>query len=86
MTRVKESDRSGLLAGVVSVDLFGKSEAEARARLRTMVSSLISGRAKPGTAPEFPGGRAMLREPWFPGALPRVWKVPARNPNFTGPR
>ena len=84
VTRVKECARPGLLSGVVSVDLFGKSEAEARARLRTMVSSAISGRAKPGMAPGFPGGRAMLREPRFPGALPRVWKVPARNPNFTG--
>jgi hypothetical protein len=26
----------------------------------------------------------MRREPRFPGALPVVWKVPARNPNFTG--
>jgi hypothetical protein len=72
------------LAGVVGVALFGMTEAEAKARLRTMVSSAITGRAKPDTAPRFPGGRAMPHEPGFPGALPRVWKVPARNPNFTG--
>lgn len=82
--RVRECDRPGLLSGVVSIDLFGTTEAEARARLRTMVSSAISGRAKPGATPAFPG-RAMPRVPHFPGALPRVWKVPpARNPNFTG--
>jgi hypothetical protein len=85
VARVKECDRPGLLGGVVGVDLFGRTEAEARARLRTMVSSAISGRAKPAVPPGFPGARAMPREPRFPGALPRVWKVPvARNPNFTG--
>jgi hypothetical protein len=84
VARVTECDRPGLLSGVVSVDLFGMTEAEARPRLRAMVSSAIAGRAKPDRAPGFPGGRAMPREPRFPGALPRVWKIPARNPNFTG--
>jgi TIR domain/NB-ARC domain len=82
--RVRECDRPGLLSGVVGVDLFGRPEAEVRARLRTMVSSAAAGRAKPQTEPRFPGGRAMPREPRFPEALPQVWKVPARNPNFTG--
>ena len=84
VTRVKECGRPGLLSGVVSVDLFGSTEAEARARLRSMVSGAVSGRAKPKVPPSFPGSRAMAREPRFPGALPRVWKVPARNPHFTG--
>jgi tetratricopeptide (TPR) repeat protein len=85
MVRVKPCDRSDLLAGVVSVDLFGISEAEARARLRRMVSAAVTGRAKPAKSPAFPGlGRAIPVQPQFPGALPRVWKVPARNPNFTG--
>jgi hypothetical protein len=84
VARVAECERPGLLAGVVGVDLFGRPEAETRARLRAVVSSAIAGRAKPQTAPGFPGGRAMPREPRFPGAAPAVWKVPARNPNFTG--
>jgi len=83
--RVKPCHRPDFLAGVVGVDLFGISEGEARARLRAMISSAVTGRAKPAEAPDFPGGeRAMPRQPQFPGALPRVWKVPARNPNFTG--
>jgi len=84
VTRVQEAPRPGLLGAVVSVDLFGLAEAGARARLRTMITAALAGRAKPGTVPVFPGGRAVSREPRFPGALPSVWKIPARNPNFTG--
>jgi TIR domain len=84
VVRVAECDRPGLLSGVVSIDLFGVAEAKAKARLRSMVSGAMSGRAKPAGKPGFPGGRAVRREPRFPGALPTVWQVPARNPNFTG--
>jgi tetratricopeptide (TPR) repeat protein len=83
VVRVKECERPGLLAGVVGVDVFGIAEAAAKARLRRMIAEALAGRAKPDAAPGFPG-RAMPREPRFPGALPQVWKIPARNPNFTG--
>lgn len=66
--RVRECDRPGLLAGVVSVDLFGIAETVARDRLRKMVTEAITGRAKPVVAPGFPGGeRALSHEPQFPG-------------------
>ena len=67
VTRVKECERPGLLAGVVGVDLFGMTEAEARARLRAMVSSAIAGRAKPDGGAGVPGGRAVPRR----AAVPR---------------
>ena len=66
VTRVTECDRPGLLAGVVGVDLFGRTEAEARARLRTMVSSAVTGRAKPTWRRGFPAGRCRASR-GFPG-------------------
>jgi tetratricopeptide (TPR) repeat protein len=89
VVRVQECERPGLLAGVVGVDLFGRGEGEAKAQLRRMISQALDGRAKPDQEPMFPDGhrtarRAMPRGARFPGALPSVWEVPTRNPNFTG--
>ncbi|HEX3489299.1 MAG TPA: FxSxx-COOH system tetratricopeptide repeat protein [Streptosporangiaceae bacterium] len=81
--RVRECERPGLLAAVVGTDLFGIDEAKARARLRSFIAGALKGRIVPEAEPQFPG-RAITREPRFPGALPQHWKMPARNPNFTG--
>src|SRR5256885_12388328 len=45
--RVQDCARPGFLSGVVGVDLFGKSEADAKATLRRAVVSATQGPAKP---------------------------------------
>ena len=79
-------DRLGLMTGVVGIDLVGLDETAAAGRLRSKVSAALKSRAKPETSPGFPGpgGRRAVPRARFPGGMPRVRKVPARNPNFTG--
>jgi tetratricopeptide (TPR) repeat protein len=51
---------------------------------RCLLDGLKEGRAKPATAPDYPGARAVAANPGFPGTLPATWNLPRRNPNFTG--
>jgi hypothetical protein len=70
--RVAECEGAGLLAAITGVDLFGVSEPEARERLREAISAAQAGRAKPATAPGFPGNdRKVPDEPRFPGSPER---------------
>lgn len=85
--RVADCDRPGLLGSIVSEDLFGLTEAQTRSTLRRIVDQAVTGRGKPAQQPPFPGPgriRAIEVPPPFPGALPQIWNIPARNPNFTG--
>jgi hypothetical protein len=83
--RVKECERPDFLSQIVSIDLYGITESEARTQLRWLVAGAMTGRVKPDKPPPFPGvGRAIAHKPLYPDALPSVWRVPARNPNFTG--
>ncbi|MGY1680530.1 FxSxx-COOH system tetratricopeptide repeat protein [Geodermatophilus sp. SYSU D01176] len=69
-----------LYAPLIHVDLTGLDEAAAATRLH---SRLTGGR--PTAAPPFPrAGAAPTDRPRFAGALPAVWRVPPRNPRFTG--
>ncbi|WP_222265769.1 FxSxx-COOH system tetratricopeptide repeat protein [Modestobacter marinus] len=73
-----------LYAPLIHLDLTGLDEAAAAARLRTRLAG-----GRPTGPPAFPRGdpaRADSRgdRPRFAGALPAVWRVPPRNPRFTG--
>jgi len=81
--RVRECALQGLLPQIVYVDLVGLDESGARDKL---LADVQRKRGKPTTAPAFPRITLPATAPRrFPGALPRVWKIPLnRNPNFTG--
>ncbi len=69
-----------LYTSLVHVDLTGLDEVAAAARLRARLTG-----GRPPAAPPFPrAGPAPADKPGFAGALPAVWKVPPRNPRFTG--
>src|SRR3954452_19432476 len=69
-----------LYAPLISLDLTGLDEAAAAARLLARLSS-----ARPTGPPPFPRPSPESTDrPGFAGVLPAVWKVPPRNPRFTG--
>jgi len=82
--RVQDCARPGLLGQLVSVDLFGLAEDDARTRL---LAAAAGQRGKPAHPPAFPGHlpvpATLAVSPRFPG-LPAVWNVPARLGTFTG--
>lgn len=84
--RVRECEPAGLLPQIVYIDLVGLDEPTATERL---LAGVNRERAKPTSAPRFPGAaptvRTIVDRPRFPGALPPIWNVPhARNRLFTG--
>jgi hypothetical protein len=79
--RVQDCQPPGLLASRVYVDLVGLDEEAAVARLR---AGIQQGRARPPGRRPFPGQATAAEGSRYPGRLPEVFGVPARNPNFTG--
>ncbi len=69
-----------LYASLIYLDLTGMDEATAATRLQARLAG-----GRPTAAPPFPrAGPAPLDKPGFAGRLPAVWRVPLRNPRFTG--
>ncbi len=88
--KVRDCKPDGLLRQLIFIDLIGVSEDEAKQRL---LEGLNRDRAKPATAPAFPGAtptlptaeRSIAEKPDFPGAFPPVWHIPRpQNPHFVG--
>ena len=69
-----------LYAPLIHLDLTGLDEATAAARLRSRLAGL-----RPTGPPPFPRpDPAPSGRPGFAGRPPTVWRVPPRNPRFTG--
>jgi hypothetical protein len=61
--RVADCERPGLLAGIVSIDLFGVPEPKALQRLQEAIDRALAGRAKPLMPPSFPAAAASVDRP-----------------------
>ena len=88
VVRVVECERPGLLNQANSLDMFARSEAQARAELLRAAHMATTGeRAKPGSPPPFPFNRRTVpQRPSFPHGWPTVWNVPPRLSHFIGRR
>jgi len=75
--RVQDCQPPGLLASRIYVDLVGLDEATAAARLR---AGIQQGRARPPGRRPFPGQATTAGGSRYPGRLPEIFGVPARNP------
>ena len=81
--RIETCELQGLHKAIVYIDLVRKDNDEAKSFLLEQVELVIKRkRQKPDQEPNYPG--EYKSEPRFPGALPEVWNLPRRNPNFTG--
>jgi tetratricopeptide (TPR) repeat protein len=79
--RIEDVIVEGLLGSLSMVDLFNRSDDEARA---LVLDAVIDERRKEIVAfPEI-AHSAVIEKPRFPGTLPDIWNVPHRNFHFMG--
>jgi len=81
--RIENFSLPGMLAARNYLDLFGLGRDAACQQLIAWIGRAGKARVKPGQEPAFPGA-AERAEPNFPGRLPPIFRLPARNRNFTG--
>jgi hypothetical protein len=88
--RVADCPRPGLLTGIVGIDLFGIPEPKAAQRLQDAITRTLAGRAKPLTAPTFPGQDTDTTTETQPHTAtdtvppPGYSPTPAQRPQFPG--
>lgn len=83
--RVEDCERPGILGGLVSIDLFGRSADDARRHLLEQIRHAIEGRAKPDIPPTFPSHPPASAVPTFPGPAapaPRFASAGAAGPSM----
>lgn len=81
--RIANIEWPGLFAPIASLDLFDIDEVAAKDHV---LAAVKKARAKTSAAPPFPVAATKPSQPApnFPGALPAIWNLTRRNPNFIG--
>jgi hypothetical protein len=87
--RIEDCPRPELLRGVVSFDLFGLTDDQAKSQLDDGIRAAMAGRAKPQAEPYFPGTAASpglfdsgaQHEPGFPGGPSPITPAQAETPH-----
>jgi TIR domain len=87
--RVEDCERPGLLAAVVSIDLFNAPAEIAKSRLLAGIRASLTGADRPSIQPPFPGFRFNGQDPLIPdskaGTHPPLKSPPETEPDFPGP-
>ena len=82
--RIENFKPPGMFGPRNCLDLFHLDPDTARQRLLEWIERAGKQRVKPEQEPAFPGSTPAKPEPSFPGRLPPIFRLPARNHNFTG--